>query len=383
MRIVQVCPYDIRRYGGVQAHVRDLSAWLRAQGHEVRIISPPPGTAAPPGPPPAGAEAVGRAWGISVHGTGYELSRAAPRELAALQRGLTAWGAEIVHLHTPCTPMLSWQLWRRLRLPAVATFHSTPPDAAARGPRTRAARLLSGYFLRRVEASVFPSAAPLELFADLPAPRPPRVLPPTIDLAGWREAGRAAAARKAARGGLSVIFLGRLEPRKGIDVLLAAWPAIAAAVPGARLTVAGDGPMRAAVEAAAGESAARPVRYLGAPDPAAARAAVADADIFAAPARYGESFGLVLLEAMAAGTVPVAAANAGYATVLAGCGDDLLVPPGDAAALAARIVALAGDRAALARLGARGGARAAEFDVSRQGPHYEALFRDVLAGRRD
>ncbi|MEL7115609.1 MAG: glycosyltransferase, partial [Pseudomonadota bacterium] len=105
----------------------------------------------------------------------------------------------------------------------------------------------------------------------------------------------------------SCLFLGRLEPRKGIDILLEAWGEIQAALPGAQLTIAGDGPLGDAVRATPS------ITYHPPPDDAARANLLAQADLFLAPAPYGESYGLVLAEAAAAGAIPIAAANAGYA----------------------------------------------------------------------
>lgn len=98
MRIVQICPYDMARPGGVQSHVRDLSCWLRDEGHDVRIVAPHPPTGV------AGGEVIccGRARMVSMFGTRFEVSLAGRRELKELAADLGDWGAEIVHLHT-CT----------------------------------------------------------------------------------------------------------------------------------------------------------------------------------------------------------------------------------------------------------------------------------------
>uniref|UniRef100_UPI0035696252 glycosyltransferase family 4 protein n=1 Tax=Shimia sp. TaxID=1954381 RepID=UPI0035696252 len=243
MKIVQISPYAMDRPGGVQTHVRDLSHWLRGQGHEVRIVAPP-GAAAD-----EGVLTPGRCRNMALHGTAFEVSRAGRAERKACLRDLRSWGAEMVHLHTPWTPMLAWQIWRGLRLPSVATFHATLPEGGGFDPFRAYIRFAARYFHKRLDAIVVPSEAPRAQWRALGVDPLPAILPPVIDLARWR------AARQARPPGPHLLFMGRLEERKGVRVLLEAWPAIAAALPGARLTIAGAGaleaPLRKMAEVAA------------------------------------------------------------------------------------------------------------------------------------
>uniref|UniRef100_UPI003BAB4A4B glycosyltransferase family 4 protein n=1 Tax=Stappia sp. TaxID=1870903 RepID=UPI003BAB4A4B len=376
MRIIQVCPYDMARPGGVQAHVRDLSGFLNVGGHETRMVAPRPvaGGAVP------GVEHCGAARLVSMFSTRFEVSLAGPGELRALVSRLKdEFRADIVHLHTPWTPLVAWQVWRRLDLPMVATFHATLPGRDATGLSARLLRRAGHHFLAHARALVVPSPSPL---AHLSPPSGLRVdvIPPSVDLTAWREQGRARHAMgKTSADGPEILFLGRFEPRKGLDVLLAAWPEVAARVPGARLTIAGGGSLEPLVHAAMSAPHGERIVLVPSPDDNAARVLMAKADIFAAPAPFGESFGIVLIEAMAGGAVPVAAANDGYASVLAGGGEELLVPPGDASALAARLVALAGDAPTLSRLRDWGATRSSALDIVATGPSYLALYEDALA----
>ena len=366
MKIVQLCPYAMDRPGGVQRHVRDLSAWLTRQGHDVRIIAPPaPGQA----PRQRGVlTEIGRSRDFGAHGTAFELSGAAPWHVRNLAQELRTWGAELVHMHTPWTPMLVWQVWRALRLPTVTTFHATLPELQGKGLVDRYIRNAARHFLRHSQAVVVPSEAPLPMLHGLAPGLAAHVLPPTVDLTPWRDTPRPD------HPGLSLVFLGRLEARKGVDVLLKAWAHCAPALPEATLTIAGDGEMQRQVMAAGLPR----LHYLSRPDDAEARALLAGADLFIAPAPYGESYGIVLAEAMATGAVPVAAANDGYRSVLGPDGADLLVAPGDAQALAAKITELAPDTARLEGLRDWARTRSLETDVMRAGPAYERLFQSVL-----
>ncbi len=426
MKIVQLCPYAMDRPGGVQRHVRDLSRWLGAAGHETRILCPPApraarrknetvadprkteGRAGAPGtetiadprqsdigatPPDTGIGAVGhapgtdedqegadeillelgRSWTLALHGTAFEISRAPRRDVRAMAACLRDWGADLVHMHTPWTPLLTAQMFRALRLPTVTTVHATLPDPSAGGPVNRYVRWSARRLVPASDAVIVPSKAPLPLLQAVCPGVSARILPPTVNLAPWTRAARAKAPGAAP---LSLLFLGRLEPRKGLDIALAAWSAISAALPKARLTLAGDGPLRDMALAARSDR----VTLVGRPDDAAVRRLMAEADLFLAPAPYGESFGLILTEALAAGALPVAAANAGYASVLTGPGATLLVPPGDAQALAQRVIDLAPPETR-APLASWARDRARHFDVATQGPLYLDLYETVLARR--
>ena len=369
MRIVQILPYAMARPGGVQSHVRDLSHWLRGEGHEVRIVAPP----TPDGICAYGTECCGKSRMVSMFGTRFEVSYALRAERRRLIADLRDWGADLVHLPTPWTPFVAWQVWRELRLPTVTTFHATLPAADVSGLAARVLRIAARHFLSHSRIVVVPSPTPLPHLGAAARDARVEVVPPSVDLAPWRQA------RKTEQNqGLDIVFLGRFEARKGLDVLLAAWPQIASALPDARLTIAGGGELRPLVEHALVLPHGERIRLVDRPDDITARTLVGGADIFAAPAPYGESFGLVLVEAMAAGALPVAAANDGYASVMNGEGAELLVPPGDAGALAQRIVSLAGDRPARERLTVWADARAQGADIRGTGPVFTRLYREAL-----
>ena len=336
--------------------IRDIvSGILEDEGHETRII-------APPGNRPEAANVIplGQVRDITVHGTHFELTRARKDEIAPVVRELHQWGADIAHLHTPWTPLLPWQAWRALGLPSVATFHATLPEGGF-DPLAWALGKVGNYFNARLSKLIVPSRAPLEQWRRRGADPLPTILPPTINLADWRAARRDTPLRETAP---QIVYMGRLEERKGVQVLLEAWPAISAALPKATLTIAGSGALEPALRARAATLSS--VTFLPPPDNTAARALIAGADVFVAPALGGESFGLVLIEAMAAGTVPVAARNAGYASVLEDQGETLLVPPGDATALAKKVIALTSNPSEHERLRVWSIARAAATSPSRR-----------------
>lgn len=371
MKIVQLCPYDMRRPGGVQRHVADLARWLTDQGHETRIIAPPA-----PGQRTQNYELVtevGRARHLAMHGTAFELSYARPKTIRALRDELHDWRADVVHMHTPWTPMLVWQAWRALRLPTVSTIHATLPDAGGKGLTNRYIRRTARYFMQHSQAVVTPSEAPLDLLRRLVPDIKATVLPPAVDLSDWRSTARS----RNPDDPIKIVSLGRLEARKGVEILLEAWQHLAPLLPHISLTIGGDGALRDKVERAAKADARHSLRYIGRPDDAEARALVKSADLFIAPAPYGESFGIVLAEAMAAGTVPIAAANPGYASVLTGTGTGLLVPRGDAKALANLIESFAANPQQLKAFQKWGMTHADQFDIKTVGPKYLGLYKSL------
>lgn len=361
MKIAQLCPYAMERHGGVQRHVRDLAAWLTEAGHRTRIIAPPL-----PGQRPrrdGHLHEIGWSRGLAVHGTRFEVSVAAPRRLRELATDLRDWGVDLLHLHTPWTPFLVGQVAAALpEIPRVTTVHATLPDPSAKTLVDRYIRWSARRQLCRSVALVVPSQAPVSMLKTLDPACAPIEIAPAIDLSALTP-GEAS--------GKHLLYLGRLEPRKGVDVLLSAWPRIKAACPNAKLTIAGDGALMPLIQAA------EDVTHFGAPSDTEARRLLAAADIVLAPAPYGESYGLILAEAMAAGAVPLAAANAGFAAVLDGA-PECLVPPGDAPALADRAIQLLRDDPLRARLRAWGQSAALKSDVRSAGPQFLRLYERVL-----
>jgi phosphatidylinositol alpha-mannosyltransferase len=338
-------------------------------------LAPP----SPTGKTSSNIDIVGKSRTISFHGTVTEICYALPHQIEALAKELLESGADILHLHTPWTPLLPWQVWRKSRLPAVATFHATLPERKGFNPVNRILHHTAGYFMHRLDATIVPSTSPLDQLRHISHENKPVVLPPSIDLSPWFKAG--SQFDKSRSGPVSVVFLGRLEERKGVDVLLKAWKLIAHRMPGSVLTIAGGGASGSELLRSIQMQADDTLRYIPEPNTEEARNIVAAADIFVAPSVFGESFGIVLIEAMAAGAVPIAAANTGYSTVMTGMGKSLLVPPGDEVALASKIEEISNDPLLRGKLRDWGKGHAMTYDIHNVGPTYEQLFQKVLIGQ--
>ncbi len=343
MRVGLVCPYVWDVPGGVQAHVRDLAETLLALGHEVSVLTPASDDAALP----AYAVSAGRAVPVPYNGAVARMLLG-PVSAGRVRRWLRDGGFDLLHVHEPAAPSVSIVALYWSELPVVATFHAS-------NARSRAMIVLEPLIIPALEkvrgriavseaarrttvshlggdAVLIPNGVAVDRFAHAP------LLPGHPD-------------------GRTVAFLGRSdEPRKGLSVLLAA---MALLPPEVRLLVAGPGE----VEIPAG--IADQVTVLGLVDDATKASLLRSADVFVAPNTGSESFGIVLLEAMAAGAPVVASDLDAFSRVLdhGRCG--VLFPAGDPAGLAGAVRALLADparREALAR-SARAEARRYDWPV--------------------
>ena len=379
MKVVQICPYDIDRAGGVQRHILALAAALRMRGHDVLVVAPGPGRREA-----GGVFHLGRQRQIGLSGTRFELTWASGREFRKWQEQLSGWKPDLLHFHTLWTPLMPFQIFRRWRGPAVATFHDTPPPGIAGNALRLLFKGMSRWILGRVHGAIAVSPAPLAHLRPPARGVAPVVIPPAIDLTAMT----AARSPRRLDDGLEFLFVGRLERRKGVGELLQAWELVqhetAAAARGLRLTIAGKGELSGAVLEARRCLGPDRLQFVESPDDTTVRRLYAAADVFVAPSPFGESFGIVLVEAMANGLPVIAAANAGYASVLVGPGQAGLVRPGDVRALADTMLRFALDEDLRKALSAWGPQEAVRYDISAVVPEIEALYGRILtAGTSD
>ncbi len=366
-----VCPYSLSRPGGVQGQVLGLARSLTRRGHEVTVCAPVDRSE----DVPRGVRFVdaGRSSSLRANGSVAPVAlspRSALRALAAVRD----IAPDIVHVHEPFAPGLSYALLAGTGLPpVVGTFHRSGGSVlyTLLSPVTRplARRLALRCAVSEAAAATASHAlgGTFEiLYNGIETDRYEGVDP-------WPTAGPTA------------LFLGRHEGRKGLAVLLDAWRTVTAERttddPAPVLWVAGDGPATDELRARHPESAS--VHWLGVlPEEEKERRLVA-ADVLAAPALGGESFGLVLLEAMAARTVVVASDIDGYRQAAGGCA--VLTPPADPDALAASLSAVLDGSTATAD-GSReawleaGAARAAGWSMQSLAERYEEHYRALVVG---
>lgn len=362
MRIALVSPYDLGVPGGVQSHVRQLAAVLRAAGDEVVLVGPGEGP---------DHLAVGASRAVPFNGAVAPVALG-PGTFGRTSRLLRRLRPQVVHVHEPVVPWVGTAAALRAPRPLVATFHAWSAEDRA----YRLVRPLGRAVLRRCAAAiaVSPAAAAYHAGALGVDPGAFTVVPNGVEVARFAgaaddpvAAGSAAAADAVLvdrPAGEVVLFVGRLEPRKGLAVLLEAAARLLAARPQLTVVVVGDGPQRATAAARLPTDLRHRVRFVGRVDDAALAAWYRTADVYVAPALGGESFGIVLLEAMAAGTVVVASDLPGFRSVVTDGRDGRLVPVGDPAALAAVLQGLLDDPGQRAALSAAGRDRAAAHDWS-------------------
>ena len=316
MRVALVSPYALSAYGGVQEQVLSMSRELSRRDHEVLIVSPDQRDEKTYDTP-ARVERFGHLVRLPANGS------RAPLTLSPLATR-RAWFAveqfkpDVVHLHEPFAPMIGWGTLRTHRAPSVATFHRSGD-----GPALRLTKPLLRAFAKDVDVAVAVSESAATTVEHACG------LAPVVLYNGF-EVDRYVTTPRDRAGETVLVVLGRLESRKGTASALSAVRAHNAREASQwRLVVVGDGPERSSLEALAAHD--EMITFTGAVDDAAKLAWLRRANVVVAPALRGESFGLVLLEAMAAEASVVASdidgyrdAAGGFATLFrAGDEDDL------------------------------------------------------------
>jgi phosphatidyl-myo-inositol alpha-mannosyltransferase len=344
-----VCPYSLAVPGGVQAHVLGLARGLRGLGHQVAVLAPATADSALPD----FVTPAGRAVGVPYNGSIAPLAFG-PVALNRARRWLRDHDFDVLHLHEPDSPSLSLIALALADRPVVATFHF----ATARSWALAAAHGLLQPTMEKITARI--AVSPLARRVQVECLGGDAVeIPNGVDVSYF---ARAQPLPGYPRAGGTVGFVGRFgEPRKGMPVLLAALRSAAQTRPDLRLLVVGHGDA-AALRRAAGPALASRVRVLGAVGEQGKAAALASVDVLCAPAIGGESFGIVLSEAMAAGTPVVASDLDAFRRVLDGGHAGVLVPTGSPAALSAALGDLLDDPGRRVALAAAGRARAAMWD---------------------
>jgi phosphatidylinositol alpha-mannosyltransferase len=388
LKIAQLCPYDISRPGGVQRHILDLSAALRRLGHDISIIAPHVGMStnslAYPDADRCPIIRVGSGRLIGLNKTQFEITWAVGGQRRHLARVVEGGAFDVIHFHSLLSPFMPLQVFRRSQSANVATFHAVPPEGKTGAVQRWLSRVVSRQLLPRLDGIILASEVQKELHPIAEVSTPVTVLPPCTDLRRFAE--DSPPIERYRDGCLNILFLGRLEARKGAMTLLQAYAGLRRNGLSVRLLFAGDGPERTALEQFARDRGIADVVFLGRIEQAHVARCYATCDIFCAPSLYAEGFGIVLAEAMACGKPIVGAANAGYRTVLRSEAANFLATPGDADALRGKLEALIADPALRQRLGAWGRIEAARYDSGTVAPRfvsfYEQAIRSRFRGRR-
>ncbi|MBI2167987.1 MAG: glycosyltransferase family 4 protein [Actinobacteria bacterium] len=360
MKVVLVCPYSLTLPGGVQVQVLGLAEAYRDLGVSATVLAP-----CDDEPPAAGVIPLGRSIPFASNGSVVPV---AP-DPVAVARTLSAVRAErpdVLHLHEPLSPGPCWAALLGGRAPAVGTFHASggAVEGMYRFSRSVLRPLAKRLAIRTAVSDDARATAERWLGGAY------RILPNAVDVE------RLAKAEPWPTDQTAILFVGRHEERKGLGVLLEAFAGLdLGATNGVVLWVAGEGPETDALRARHIPG----VEWLGPISDDEKRRRLRAATLFCAPSIRGESFGIVLLEAMAAGVPVVASDIAGYRDVARRDREALLAPPENADALRGAIRRVLADAPLAARLVDAGRERAASFSMAALAERYVALFEQALA----
>jgi phosphatidylinositol alpha-mannosyltransferase len=319
MKIGLVCPYDFSRHGGVQKLVALLDEELTLRGHDVRIITPRPRNFK--GYPQARTIFIGRSAKLNTP-IKTTLEVGISFETTELEEMLAEENFDIIHVHEPEVPVLGAQIASRANCPIIATFHATFPDTAM-GRTIELFRIPYSRSIFKNLAAMTAVSEGAARFVKEWSGQEVKIVPNYIDLGLY---GKAKAKKK---DGNTILYIGRLEKRKGVRYLLEAFAELATRDKKVKLVIAGDGSERYKLEDWIERYEVPRVKFLGAVSEKEKLKLLGKAAVFCSPAIYGESFGVVLLEAMAAGVPTVAGDNPGYASVMKDRGLLSLVNPKD------------------------------------------------------
>ena len=358
------------RYGGVTEHVHHTALELRRRGHDVTIIT----SHFMRGQPhrERGVERVGHNLLIPFNGAFVDLA-VGFRLTHQLRRLFRQYDFDVLHTHAPLVPTLPLFAIRAATCAQVGTFHTT----AGRSKLLEIAGPWLEPIVQKLEGRIAVSPTALEFSARY-FPGDYTVIPNGVDIerfrpdvapfSEWRQPGR-----------VNVLFVGRLDPRKGVHHLIAAIPEVLERTRGmARFLIVGNSYLRPKLEAAVPANARASVHFLGHVPVEDLPRWYATGDVFVSPASGNESFGIVLIEAMASGRAVIASDIPGYRSVVQPGENAVVVPPDNVPALASAIVELTQDPARRERLGRIGRERALEFSWPRVTDQIEAVYRCAL-----
>ena len=364
MRVALACPYAWDDPGGVQVHIRELATHLLDAGHDVLVLAPVRRSAAEPW-----VRAVGRPVDLTFNASNAPIDPR-PWSERVVAEALGGFRPSVTHVHEPFAP--STGLWATLasRAPVVATFHT--------GMERSHLYDLAAPILRRVDRKIAVRIAVSQVAARAARARIGgsfEIVPNGANVARFRDAVPADLGP-----GKKLLFVGRLDERKGFPTAVDAFGVLASERADVRLIVVGDGPERGAVDRLTDDVRAR-VTMLGSVPNVELPPIHAACDLYLGTSVGGESFGYVLVEAMAAGLPMIASDIPGYDEVVADGAEGLLVPPRDPTAVAVAAARVLNDPDLAARMSAAGRARAATFDWSNVAARIVELYERAIGAR--
>jgi phosphatidylinositol alpha-mannosyltransferase len=366
MKIGIVSPYAYPRPGGANSYIREQYEQLRELGHEVRIITAPWGD----DPPAQDVIQIGQAIAIPYNGSIGRITLSLRLEYL-VERTLKREQFDVIHHHEPLVPFLSLQVLDSAKCPNVATFHAFGGFSLSYW----LGRPIGEHYMRKLSARIAVSTAAMH-FVSSYFPGEYRIIPNGVDVDFYAHARPFPEYRD---GKINILFVGRLEPRKGAVYLLRAYAKLKQRYPDTRLILVAAGRQEGDLRRFVREGRLRDVLFAGRVSDIDKARFYKTADIFCAPSTGQESFGIVLLEAMAAGRAVVASDIHGYKKVVQRNVTGLLVEPKDPDALCGALAQLIDDPALRDRFGAAGAQRAVDFDWAHVARQLVGVYEEVVS----
>ncbi len=354
MKIALVSPYDFAHPGGVTNHISALERHFTRMGHEVKVIAPASRAVSTFGDR---FIPIGKPRPIPASGSIIRITISL-RLASTIKAVLSQENFDIIHLHEPLMPMLCSAVLRFSNAPNIGTFHACDgrPGYSFGRPITT---IMINRRLHKLDGRIAVSKPAMD-YASKYISGYYNIIPNGIDLEHFSP--DVAPIEEFCDGKQNILFVGRLERRKGLKYLIKAYQRVKQEIPNSRLIVVGPGTRpRKKYEKWALRNALEDIVFVGYASYAELPRYYKTADVFCAPATSRESFGIVLLEAMAVGKPIVATNIDGYASVVTHGEDGLLVPPKDSRALARALVSVMSNETLRQQMGARGRLKAGEY----------------------
>ena len=373
MKIGLVCPYGINKGGGVQEIVRIQQQELQRRGHDAYIITPRPQDHDEE--PGDHVIFVGGSTDFrSPTATTIQISASVGETIEGM---LEEEQFDILHFHEPWIPMLASQILSRSNSVNVATFHAKLPETMMSRTITKVITPYTKPILKYIDAFTAVSDAAAEYVCSL-TDEPVAIIPNAVDQVKFTPPKHLDETRKHK----TILYVGRLEGRKGVKYLIKAFKLLRDKHPDVSLVLAGDGVDRAKLELLVDDLEIKNVKFLGHVSEEEKIKRLQESDLFCAPSLFGESFGMVLLEAMASGLVTVAGDNPGYSGVLHGLGALSLVDPKELEEFARRLELMLyqPELRSLWRTWAK--AELPQYTWEQVVSQYEEIYEQALAAKR-
>lgn len=385
MKIALVCPFNmLDRPGGIPQVVIHLYQGLKKRGHEVKVITQRPATYK--GPVPEDYILFGTVRTFKAGGLGTEGDWGMPSDGEEIGRVLAEEKFDVINFHEPWLPMLAYQMVKHSKAAHVGTFHANLIDTAAGSSWTGPLFMPYGRPLIRkmhvITATSPASAAMLfkrvnmkskverDIFNTL------TYIPCGVELHDYHPVKKRQSLN--GNGTKTIVYVGRIEKRKGVDWLIKAFAELQKELPKAHLMIAGSGLWNKKVRSYVKENHIKNVKFLGYVSDDEKRRLIGNADLACFPSTYGEGFGIVLLEAMAMGTPLVAGNNLGYINVLKGHGRIGLVDPRSTNDFANRLAAFLTDNDLRKLITGWELNEVKQYDYPKIVEQYEAVYKKAI-----